>query len=112
MTIALRLRALLGCLPLLLAGVACAPPEADAAFDMAAYLEETAAGVDPVRNRFANSALLEAMEALPARTNDRDRLLFRLAKAEQTLYAVIGVQRAKITIRRCTSLTPPETVQP
>ncbi|MCH9009447.1 MAG: VCBS repeat-containing protein, partial [Chloroflexi bacterium] len=87
MTIALRLPALLSCVPLVLAGAACASPDADAPFDMAAYLEEAAAGVDPVRNRFANSALLEAMEALPARTNERDRLLFRLAMAEQTLYA-------------------------
>ena len=87
MTIDSHLPALLLCVPLALAAVACSSPEAEAPFDMAAYLDAAVVGVDPVKNRFANSALLEAMEALPARTNDRERMLFRLAIAEQTLYA-------------------------
>ena len=82
-----RCAALLGCVPFLLAPIACAPGDAEAPFDMAAYLEDMAFTVDPVRNRFANSALLQVMEALPPRTNDRERLLFQLAIAEQTLYA-------------------------
>ncbi len=58
------------------------PPES-----MAARLERLAETVDPVRNRFANSAMIEAMQALPPRQTERERLLFRLALAEQTMYA-------------------------
>ncbi|HIE60640.1 MAG TPA: hypothetical protein EYQ02_02855, partial [Microbacterium sp.] len=76
-----------GSLLWLLAGTACARGDAEAPFDMVAYLEEAASQVDPVKNRFANSALLQAMQALPPRTNERERLLFQLAFAEQTLYA-------------------------
>jgi len=76
-----------GSLLWLLAGTSCARGDAEAPFDMAAYLEEAASQVDPVKNRFANSALLQAMQALPPRTNERERLLFQLAFAEQTLYA-------------------------
>ena len=54
---------------------------------MAARLERLAADVDPVRNRFANAAMIAAMEALPPRTNGRDSLVFRSALAEQRLYA-------------------------
>lgn len=66
-------------------GTESADPPAD--FDMPEYLAEMATSVDPTRNRFANTALLDAMLALPPRSTDRERLLFRLAVAEQTLYA-------------------------
>ena len=66
-----RCAALLGCVPFLLAPIACAPRDAEAPFDMAAYLEDMAVTVDPVRNRFANSALLQVMELLPSHTCDR-----------------------------------------
>ena len=79
--------ALLSCVLGLPLGTACTPGENEPPFDMATYLEDAAANVDPAENRFANSALLRAMEVLPPRTNDRERLLLRLAIAEQTLYA-------------------------
>ncbi len=79
--------ALLSCVLGLPLGTACTPGETEPPFDMATYLEDAAANVDPAENRFANSALLRAMEVLPPRTNDRERLLLRLAIAEQTLYA-------------------------
>ncbi len=68
----------------------CAPPErgADAGgSDIRARLQALADAPDPVRNRFANTAMLEAMRALPPRASEREELLFRLALAEQTMYA-------------------------
>ena len=62
-------------------------PSPEVPVDMAARLEGLAANVDPVRNRFANSAMVHAMLALPARETEREALLFGLAVAEQVLYS-------------------------
>ncbi|MGY8797981.1 MAG: CRTAC1 family protein [Longimicrobiales bacterium] len=62
-------------------------PAGEVPVDMVARLEGLAASVDPVRNRFANSAMVDAMLALPARETEREALLFQLAVAEQVLYS-------------------------
>jgi hypothetical protein len=73
---------------LLLSMAACVDgPAAGSGPSMVERLDQLAETVDPMRNRFANSAMVSAMEALPPRQTEREALLFRLALAEQRLYA-------------------------